>query len=64
LSRKNSPSNSGNAAGVRFAVGWHVAIGLLLMWLDPLASLSDQQAGQIIGLRETYPLLPHHPFLP
>lgn len=43
---------------VRFTVGLHVAIGLLLMWLDPLASLFGEQAGQIIGLRVTHPLLP------
>lgn len=43
---------------LRFTVGWHLAIGLLLMWLDPLASLFGEQAGQIIGLRVTHPLLP------
>ncbi|NQV28673.1 MAG: hypothetical protein HQ518_30340 [Rhodopirellula sp.] len=47
-----------NYPGVRFAVGWHFAIGLLLMWLDPLASMFGEQAGQIIGLRDTHPLLP------
>jgi hypothetical protein len=51
-------NQSENVLGVRFAVGSHVAIGLLLMWLDPLASLFGEQAGQIIGLRVTHPLLP------
>lgn len=43
---------------LRFTVGWHLAIGLLLMWLDPLASLFGEEAGQIIGLRVMHPLLP------
>lgn len=45
-------------ANPRVPVGWHLAIGLLLMWLDPLASLFGEQAGQIIGLRVMHPLLP------
>ena len=49
---------SENFPAVRLAVGLHILIGLLLMWLDPLASLFGEQAGQIIGLRVTHPLLP------
>lgn len=51
----NQPRNS---PGVRLAVGWHVTIGLLLMWLDPLASMFGEEAGRIIGLRFIHPLLP------
>lgn len=55
-----SPQDRTNAilGGVLgFAVGSHLAIGLLLMWLDPLATLFGEQAGQIIGLRVMQPLL-------
>jgi hypothetical protein len=47
-----------NGHGVHFAAGLHMAIGLLLMWIGPLASLLSEQAGRLIGLRETDPLLP------
>lgn len=33
---------------LHFTVGWHLAVALLLMWLDPLASLFSEQAGQIL----------------
>jgi WD40 repeat protein len=51
-------SESDREPGLRLAVGSHALIGLLLIWLDPLASLFGDDAGRLIGLRETFPLLP------
>ncbi|MCA9063036.1 MAG: hypothetical protein KDA96_08255 [Planctomycetaceae bacterium] len=49
---------AGNGRGVRVAAGLHMGIGLLLMWIGPLASLFGEQVGRLVGLREADPLLP------
>ncbi len=57
-SNESATKHSNKIAGVGFCVGCHLAIGLLLMWLDPMASLFGEQAREVIGLRPLHSLLP------